>query len=63
MELPLAQFFGGAGENGGKPTPHLGDDEVRFLAQIRFATGRDLSESDRKLVVTMVKKMAVNAGK
>ncbi len=62
MELPLAQFFGGAGGNGGEPTPHLGEDEVRFLTQIRRYSP-NLSESDRKLVVAMVKKMAANAGK
>src|SRR5208337_5654849 len=52
MELPLAQFFGGAGENGNKPMPHLGEDEVRFLTQIRRYSP-NLSESDRKLVVAM----------
>ena len=62
MELPLAQFFGGAGGDGGKPTPHLGEDEVRFLTQIRRYSP-SLSESDRKLVVAMVKKMAANAVK
>jgi transcriptional regulator with XRE-family HTH domain len=62
MELPLAHFFGGAGENGGKHTTHLGEDEVRFLTQIRRYSP-SLSESDRKLVVAMVKKMAANAGR
>jgi transcriptional regulator with XRE-family HTH domain len=62
MELPLAQFFSGAGENGGKRTTHLGEDEVRFLTQIRRYSP-SLSESDRKLVVAMVKKMAANAGR
>lgn len=62
MELPLAQFFAGAGENGSKAMPHLGEDEVRFLTQIRRYSP-NLNESDRKLVVAMVKKMAANAGK
>jgi len=62
MELPLAQFFAGAGENGSKTMPHLGEDEVRFLTQIRRYSP-SLNESDRKLVVAMVKKMAANAGK
>ncbi len=62
MEVPLAQFFGGTHENGGKAMPHLGEDEVRFLTQIRRYSP-NLNESDRKLVVAMVKKMAASAGK
>ena len=62
MEVPLAQFFGGAHESGGKTMPHLGEDEVRFLTQIRRYSP-NLSESDRKLVVAMVKKMAANSSK
>jgi len=62
MEVPLAQFFGGSHQNGGKPTPRLSEDEVRFLTQIRRYSP-SLNESDRKLVVAMVKKMAAGAGK
>jgi transcriptional regulator with XRE-family HTH domain len=62
MEMPLAQFFGGAHQNGGKATPRLSEDEVRFLTQIRRYSP-NLNESDRKLVVAMVKKMAAGAGK
>jgi len=63
MEVPLAQFFGdGTGESGGKAVPHLADDEVRFLTQIRRYSP-SLNESDRKLVIAMVRKMAANAGK
>ena len=62
MEMPLAQFFGGTGDGGGKVTPRLGEDEVRFLTQIRRYSP-NLNESDRKLVVAMVKKMAANSGK
>ena len=63
MELPLSQFFSESGHtNGNKGLPQLSDDEVRFLSQIRrYAT--TLNESDRKLVLAMVKKMAANAGK
>ena len=63
MDIPLASFFsGGAGDNGGKTTPHLGEDEVRFLTQIRrYSPG--LNDSDRKLVIAMVKKMAASAGR
>jgi len=64
MELPLAQFFADhAGENGGsKNAPQLSEDEVRFLTQIRRYSS-SLNDSDRKLVLAMVKKMAASAGK
>jgi transcriptional regulator with XRE-family HTH domain len=63
MELPLSQFFSEPGHsNGSKGLPQLSDDEVRFLSQIRrYATS--LNDSDRKLVLAMVKKMASNASK
>lgn len=58
MELPLSQFFSESGHtNGAKASPQLSDDEVRFLSQIRrYAT--NLNDSDRKLVLAMVKKMS-----
>jgi len=63
MDLPLAQFFhNGTGENGSKPSPQLAEDEVRFLTQIRRYSP-SLNESDRKLVLAMVKKMAATVGK
>ena len=62
MEVPLAQFFGGSREDGGKAMPHLGEDEVRFLTQIRRYSP-NLNESDRKLIIAMVKKMAASSGK
>jgi transcriptional regulator with XRE-family HTH domain len=60
MDVPLAQFFGdGAADNGSKNLPQLNDDQVRFLNQIRrYSTG--LNDSDRKLVLQMVKKMAAS---
>ena len=60
MELPLAQFFAdGVTEAGnGKAVPQLSEDEVRFLTQIRRYSP-NLNDSDRKLVIAMVKKMAV----
>jgi transcriptional regulator with XRE-family HTH domain len=63
MELPLSQFFAESGHsNGSKGLPQLSDDEVRFLSQIRrYATS--LNESDRKLVLAMVKKMAASSGR
>jgi len=62
MEVPLAQFFGGTHQNGSKAAPRLSEDEVRFLTQIRRYSP-SLNESDRKLVIAMVKKMAAGAGK
>jgi transcriptional regulator with XRE-family HTH domain len=58
MELPLAQFFAESGSsNGTKSLPQLSNDEVRFLSQIRRYSA-SLNESDRKLVIAMLKKMA-----
>ena len=54
----LSQFFSeGSNSNGHKGLPQLSDDEVRFLSQMRrYAV--NLNDSDRKLVLAMVKKMA-----
>jgi transcriptional regulator with XRE-family HTH domain len=63
MELPLSQFFADSGHtNGNKSLPQLSDDEVRFLSQIRRYSV-SLNDSDRKLVLAMVKKMAANAAR
>jgi transcriptional regulator with XRE-family HTH domain len=64
MELPLAQFFHDSNlENGSsKNVPQLSEDEVRFLTQIRRYSA-NLNESDRKLLLAMVKKFAAGAGK
>jgi transcriptional regulator with XRE-family HTH domain len=58
MDLPLSHFFAEPGHNNGsKALPQLSDDELRFLSQIRRYSS-NLNESDRKLVIAMVKKMA-----
>ncbi len=63
MEVPLAQFFhDSGGDNGGKNLPQLSEEEVRFLSQIRRYSS-NLNDSDRKLVIAMVKKMAASTGK
>ena len=63
MELPLSQFFSESGHtNGSKGLPQLSDDEVRFLTQIRRYAA-SLNDSDRKLVLAMVKKMAATVGR
>jgi transcriptional regulator with XRE-family HTH domain len=63
MDLPLGQFFADHFSNGSsKNLPPLTEDEVRFLTQIR-RYAMNLNDSDRKLVLAMVKKMAAGAGK
>ena len=63
MDLPLGQFFTDHLSNGNaKSLPPLTEDEVRFLTQIRRYS-MNLNDSDRKLVLAMVKKMAAGAGK
>jgi transcriptional regulator with XRE-family HTH domain len=63
MDLPLSQFFAAkSNPNGHKGLPQLSDDEVRFLSQIRRYSA-NLNESDRKLVLAMIKKMASSAPK
>ncbi len=54
----LSQFFSeGRTATAHKGLPQLSDDEVRFLSQIRRYSV-SLNDSDRKLVLAMVKKMA-----
>ena len=63
MEIPLAQFFvGEQHNNGARNLPQLSEDEIRFLTQIRRYSS-SLSDSDRKLVLARVKKMAAGPGK
>ena len=63
MELPLGQFFAEHHSNGNSESlPPLSEDEVRFLSQIR-RYANNLNDSDRKLVLAMVKKMASSTSK
>lgn len=60
LELPLAQLF--AEDTLGRQfqSQKLSDDELRFLTQIRrYST--NLNDSDRKLLLAMVKKFATTA--
>jgi transcriptional regulator with XRE-family HTH domain len=60
LDISIAQFF--ADETTGRqlnPTK-LSDDELRFLTQIRRYSS-NLNESDRKLLLAMVKKFAATA--
>lgn len=63
MDLPLGQFFNEHSSNGSaRNLPPLTEDEVRFLSQIRRYSA-NLNDSDRKLVIAMVKKMAATSNK
>jgi transcriptional regulator with XRE-family HTH domain len=62
MDVPIARFFATPGGEEGKNLPHLSEDEVRFLAQLRrYSAG--LTDNDRKLVLAMVKNMAASSKK
>jgi transcriptional regulator with XRE-family HTH domain len=61
MEISLSQFF----TDEGAPQPELNaitlqEDEIRFLSQIQRYSS-NLSESDRKLLLAMVRKFAATA--
>jgi transcriptional regulator with XRE-family HTH domain len=64
MDLALAQFFADHNSqvSNGKNLPQWSDDEVRFLTQFRRYSN-NLNDSDRKLVLAMVKKLAAGSGK
>ncbi len=62
LDLPIAQFF--ADDNGNRQmhAQKISDDELRFLTQIRrYST--NLNDSDRKLLLAMVKKFATGAAR
>jgi len=64
MDIPLAQFFAdhSTPAPNGKHLPQWSEDEVRFLSQFRRYSN-NLNDSDRKLVLAMVKKLAAGSGK
>jgi transcriptional regulator with XRE-family HTH domain len=62
MDVPLGHFFADHRNGSSKTLPHLTEDEVRFLSQIRRYSA-NLNDSDRKLVLAMVKKMATTSGR
>ena len=60
LDVPIAQFFADDSLGRQLNTQQLSDDELRFLTQIRrYST--NLNESDRKLLLAMVKKFAATA--
>src|ERR1700678_3841447 len=60
LDLPIAQFFADDTFGHQMNTQKLTDEEVRFLTQIRRYSS-NLNESDRKLLLAMVKKFAATA--
>ena len=60
LDLPFAQFFADDSLGHQFNTQKLSDEELRFLTQIRRYSS-NLNESDRKLLLAMVKKFAATA--
>jgi transcriptional regulator with XRE-family HTH domain len=60
LELPISQFFSDDSLGKQMNTQKLSDEELRFLTQIRrYST--NLNETDRKVLLTMVRKFATTA--
>jgi transcriptional regulator with XRE-family HTH domain len=60
LDLPISQFFTDDSTGGAFNTRKLSDEELRFLTQIRrYST--NLSDTDRKLLLAMVRKFAATA--
>jgi len=60
LDLPLSQLFAEDALGQELNTQKLTDDELRFLTQIRRYSS-NLNDSDRKLLLAMVKKFAATA--
>ena len=60
LDLPIAQFFADDSLGHEFNTQRLYDEELRFLTQIRRYSS-NLNESDRKLLLAMVRKFAATA--
>ncbi|HEY1902867.1 MAG TPA: helix-turn-helix transcriptional regulator [Terracidiphilus sp.] len=60
LDLPIAQFFADDSFGHQFNTQKLSDEELRFLTQIRRYSST-LNESDRKLLLAMIKKFAATA--
>jgi transcriptional regulator with XRE-family HTH domain len=60
LDLPISQFFAEDTLSRQMNTQKLSDEELKFLAQIRrYST--NLNDSDRKLLLAMVRKFATTA--
>jgi transcriptional regulator with XRE-family HTH domain len=60
LDVPLAQFFSESAVPEEMGANKLNDEELRFLNQIRRYS-MNLNDSDRKLLLAMVKKFAATA--
>ncbi len=60
LDLQLSEFFAGDGLAREMSGLNLGEDEIRFLTQIQKYSAH-LSESDRRLLLAMVRKFAQTA--
>jgi transcriptional regulator with XRE-family HTH domain len=60
LDLPIAQFFADDALGHQFNAQKLNDEELRFLTQIRRYSS-NLNESDRRLLLAMVKKFAATA--
>jgi len=60
LDLPLSQFFSEEEVVREVPGLSLNEDEIRFLTQIQRYSA-NLSESDRRLLLAMVRKFAATA--
>lgn len=60
LDLPLSQFFTEETSARQLNTQKLSDDELKFLTQIRRYSS-NLNDSDRKLLLAMVRKFAATA--
>ncbi len=61
MDIALGQFFAtNTADTAARAASQMNEEEVRFLSQIRRYSS-NLNDSDRKLVLAMVKKMAATA--
>ena len=62
LDLPIAQFFADDSVNRQVHAQKISDDELRFLTQIRrYST--NLNDSDKRLLLAMVKKFATGAAR
>jgi transcriptional regulator with XRE-family HTH domain len=57
LEMPLSQFFAGESMSHDMSPLNLSETEIRFLTQVQRYSAH-LSESDRKLLLAMVRKFA-----
>ncbi|WP_263408420.1 helix-turn-helix domain-containing protein [Terriglobus tenax] len=60
LDLPLSQFFAEDSMSREMSTLNLSEEEIRFLTQIQRYSA-NLSDSDRKLLLAMVRKFAQTA--